>query len=508
MQLTERPKITVYADISCPFCFALHERLIALDALHLVQWRTIEHAPGANSSIRDARQIEQLSEEYRLVLKRAKDVKVTNPGFIPNTALVNQYLHHLSEQYPDKIDDIRTLIYRALWQKSQDISNRDVLLQLLAEHGYEVKGIGPDASDTLSRWQRKWQFADFDQRIPVMLRDHTEVMLGLQHKETIGTFVSFGEVQEMQDGNICQFISKDVIMVLCKDEHRAMLLTLAEGENTTLIFFDDQQSLLSELRKNKPDLVLLDEHTENCFGLCSEVKDLNNFRDMPVVVMSDNIQRDQEKHAFKSGAVDYICIKNQARALFSRLKNHINCKHRMDILCDHAAHDGLTGLYNKRELDNCLEREWRYACRYQKYIGILMIDVDHFKAYNDHYGHPAGDETLIKVANTISDCVFRGHDMVARYGGEEFVVILPNLKPHSLGLIADRIRVAVMDLGILHRGSESSDVVSVSVGGALTKAHADNNFMMLMELADKCLYQAKNEGRNRFQLDVLATPKY
>lgn len=508
MLLSEKPRITVYADISCPFCFVLHERLLLLDVFEQVQWRTIEHAPGANSAIRDPRQMEQLNEEYRMVVKRGPDVKVLSPGFIPNTALVNQYLGHVAVFFPERLLECRTEIYRALWQKGLDISNRDVLWGLLSDLGVEVKGIGPEVSETLARWQRKWQFADYDQRIPVMLRDHTEVMLGLQNPKTIASFINFNAMDNVQHGNVCHYINKDVILVLCAQDHQVLLQNLAEGENATLHFCRDSQALKTQLENKNPDLIILDEQVDDSFALCKALKEMEQCSELPLVFVSGNTQRDQEKLAFKTGAVDYICLQTQSRALFSRLKNHIQCKHRMEILTDHATHDALTGLYNKRELENCLEREWRYACRYRKTLAVLMLDIDHFKAYNDHYGHPAGDEAMIKVANAISESIYRGRDVAARFGGEEFAVILPDVSLQELETIAQRILIQIQSLKIVHQGSSTSAYLSISIGGALTKVHADNNYNMLVKLADEGLYQAKNDGRNCIKLAELPEPKY
>lgn len=509
MQSTIKHPITVYADISCPFCFVLHERLLTLKLIDKVTWRTIEHAPGANSQTRDPRQIAQLNQEYRLILKRASDVKVVNPGFVPNTALVNRYLFCLGAQYPERLNEIRTLFYRALWQQGLDVSEPAVLDKLLTELGIDGLDFDPLIEEKLARWQRKWQFADFDMRIPVMLRDHTEVMLGLQHAKSILSFVNFQSIGQLNQGDICHFISKDIIVVLCHKALRDGLSAMTDSDKTALHFYEDGEALLKDLSHRPVDLVLLDANFEDSFGLCQQIKELGgHFNHMPIVFINDREFRNREQQAFNTGATDFICFQSQSDALLARLKSHIRCKHQLEILSDHAAHDGLTGLYNKREFENCLEREWRHACRHRKSIGILMLDIDHFKAFNDHYGHPAGDEALVKVASSIASCVYRGTDLAARYGGEEFVIILPDTDEQSLTAIAERIQKSVKKLAISHELSKTSVILTVSIGIALTDAHADNNYLMLIEVADQCLYQSKRDGRNSIKFSQLAAPQY
>jgi diguanylate cyclase (GGDEF)-like protein len=509
MSWSNKIRITVYADMSCPFCFVLHERLLTLKLLDKVEWRTIEHAPGANASTRDPRQIEQLNQEYRMILKRAGDVKVANPGFIPNTSLVNQYLYQVSKQFPDRIGQIRMLLYRALWQQGVDISDKAMLEALLQEQGIVLTDIESQVYERLARWQRKWQFADFDLRIPVMLRDQTEVMLGLQNAKSVTAFIDFQSLQDFQTGDICRFISKDTILVLCNKAYQQPLTQLADSEKTALLFYHGSAQLLDDMAKKRPDLLLLDESIEGNFELCQQAKTLNGLsNDLPTVFLSQDLQRVNESKAFRSGAIDYICFQTQTDALFSRLKNHIRIKHRLDILSDHAAYDGLTGLYNKVELENCLEREWRYACRYRHSLAVLMLDIDHFKAYNSFFGHPTGDEALIKISSAISGCVFRGTDVVARYGGEAFAIILPNTDKKSLLSICERIKAAVEKQNIQHQPGFEVKHLTVSIGAGLSQAHADNNFLMLIELAEQCLYQAKSAGRNCIQFDELSAPGY
>ena len=161
--------------------------------------------------------------------------------------------------------------------------------------------------------------------------------------------------------------------------------------------------------------------------------------------------------------------------------------------------DALTGLANRRHFDLTLQREWHSALRNRYSLVLIFLDVDHFKNYNDHYGHPAGDICLQRISGVLATVSKRAQDLPARYGGEEFVVLLPRTDiQHGLAL-AEKIRGEVQDLAMPHAHSQVAPVVTISLGVAAmipdTRHHADD---MVAE-ADKALYAAKNNGRNRVE---------
>jgi diguanylate cyclase (GGDEF)-like protein len=158
--------------------------------------------------------------------------------------------------------------------------------------------------------------------------------------------------------------------------------------------------------------------------------------------------------------------------------------------------DALTGLVNRRHFMEALDREWAQALRGQSRIAIAMIDVDHFKKYNDHYGHLAGDACLRQVAGALRNSVRQHIDIAARYGGEEFAVIMPNVDPDTARLVAERVCGAVTDLGVPHAQSDFG-LVSVSIGVATVMPSGDMVAEELIHLADGALYDAKRIGRGR-----------
>jgi diguanylate cyclase (GGDEF)-like protein len=164
-------------------------------------------------------------------------------------------------------------------------------------------------------------------------------------------------------------------------------------------------------------------------------------------------------------------------------------------LIQQATHDKLTGVPNRHALDATLSREWRRARRDGRTLGVLFIDVDAFKAYNDHYGHSAGDLALAAVAQSIADCLRRPSDSIGRYGGEEFVVALPNTHVDGALQVAELIRERVVQCGLVHAG-HTHGVVTVSIGVAISDMPGVESLAELLAKADKALYCAKAEGRN------------
>jgi diguanylate cyclase (GGDEF)-like protein/PAS domain S-box-containing protein len=166
-----------------------------------------------------------------------------------------------------------------------------------------------------------------------------------------------------------------------------------------------------------------------------------------------------------------------------------------------AMTDGLTGLANRRAFDETLEREWKRVLREASHTSLILLDVDHFKAFNDHYGHQVGDDCLRAVAHAVEKAVGRPNDLVARYGGEEIAVILPKTDLKAAMELGERIRRRVQELALVHEKSANGEgVVTISVGVAAALSRHGGTMKMpesLLMAADTALYKAKLQGRNR-----------
>ncbi len=170
------------------------------------------------------------------------------------------------------------------------------------------------------------------------------------------------------------------------------------------------------------------------------------------------------------------------------------------LLATHAHYDALTGLKNRRVFDDHLSSVWQQAMDDHRSIAILLIDVDHFKAFNDSYGHQAGDRALNEIAQTLRPLVSRPLDLLARYGGEEFVVILYGIDARGAAAVANRMRRAVSEVAISDRSPAAGKAVTISIGVAVVEPSHDRQPDGALQLADQALYQAKMRGRNRVEL--------
>ena len=230
------------------------------------------------------------------------------------------------------------------------------------------------------------------------------------------------------------------------------------------------------------------------FELLRRLKAAPETQHVPVIFVTAMDEIDDEERGLLLGAVDYITKPIRPAIVRARVRTHVELKTQRDLLEQRALIDGLTGIPNRRRFDQELDARWRAAQRSGSPLSLLLIDVDHFKQFNDSYGHGAGDDCLRRVAGAIAAACNRSGDLAARYGGEEFAVILP-------GAAADtqlrRLLGAIRALGIPHRASSAADVVTASVGGVEVVPDGSLAAAQALERADQQLYAAKKEGRNR-----------
>jgi len=187
------------------------------------------------------------------------------------------------------------------------------------------------------------------------------------------------------------------------------------------------------------------------------------------------------------GSWGAFMLERSARELFDNKRELVRLAHT----------DGLTGLFNRRTFDQHLRQVWKQTQREEKHIAVIVADIDHFKLYNDCYGHRLGDDCIKAVADVLANSVSRPLDMVARYGGEEYVILLYDPDPEFLQSYAEGLCQDVADLEVEHKASETLLCVSLSIGAALTDASSNVATDQLIRQADDALYEAKHQGRNR-----------
>lgn len=261
------------------------------------------------------------------------------------------------------------------------------------------------------------------------------------------------------------------------------------------------EQALTLCQERQPDVVLLDVVMPGMDGyeVCRRLKSELATRDIPVIFITAHNDEAAETRGLDVGAVDFIAKPINPRTVRARVRTHATLKLQTDLLRSIVFVDGLTGVFNRRHFDERLEAEWGRAIRNKTGLSLLMIDVDHFKAYNDRYGHQAGDACLREVAMVLRRCIKRSGDIIARYGGEEFACILPETEPDAVMLLARMIEQRVReDIAAPGDPQGPGRAVSISIGVALkppdldARRHAATD---LLALADQLLYAAKAAGR-------------
>jgi diguanylate cyclase (GGDEF)-like protein len=249
----------------------------------------------------------------------------------------------------------------------------------------------------------------------------------------------------------------------------------------------------------QPDLILLDVVMPGMDGheVCRRLKADAATRDIPVIFVTAHSDEAAETQGLALGAVDFISKPVNPAIVRARVKTHLTLKAQADLLRQWVYIDGLTGVRNRRGFDEQLATEWGRSVREGSALSVILLDVDFFKRYNDHYGHQAGDACLRAVAGFLRQALKRPGDLVARYGGEEFACLLPGTALEGALAFARQLGAGVEALALAHAQSAVSPVVTVSLGVCTASGNEPGSAEALLRRADAQLYAAKAAGRNR-----------
>lgn len=327
--------------------------------------------------------------------------------------------------------------------------------------------------------------------------------------------IDIGEPENSKDAKVVVLLVDDQLMI-----GEAVRRLLVDEPNLDFHFCAESKAAQATAERIAPTVILQDLVLPGIDGLAlvREYRAHETTQQIPVIVLSTREEPKTKSDAFAAGANDYMVKLPDKVELVARIRYHSQAYlgQRQRDIAYRALHesrlqlmaanielqrlsnmDGLTGLNNRRRFDEYAAAEWRRARRDQAPLSLLFADVDHFKKYNDTYGHQAGDEVLKHVGEAMRQCCGRPADLPARYGGEEFVIVLPGTRANGAHIIGERLRKAVQDLQIAHSASTAGPHVTLSIGGAVAIPTEDEGLLDLIALADKNLYEAKETGRNK-----------
>lgn len=255
---------------------------------------------------------------------------------------------------------------------------------------------------------------------------------------------------------------------------------------------------LNHASKGGYSLILLDVVMPEIDGfmLLKKLQEEIITQSIPVILITSLSDIANEQQGFLLGAVDYITKPFHPVIVKARVNTHVKLYQYRRQVEEQSMTDQLTGIANRRQHDLYSAAKWQEAARLQVPFSVFMFDIDHFKTYNDTFGHPAGDKVIAVVAKTIARNLKRTTDFVARYGGEEFVAILMGGEPQNVFDHMKKIRTNIEKLGIPH-APDTAKWVTVSIGGATVIPHNTDSYDTYLKIADAMLYDAKHFGRNQ-----------
>lgn len=337
--------------------------------------------------------------------------------------------------------------------------------------------------------------------------------------------VSRQDEQPTAEVNTCADAARIRVM-LVDDQNivaEALRRMLADEAEIDYHYVSDPASAIDEATKFKPTVILQDLVMPDIDGLMllKFYRSNPETKVVPVIVLSTKEDPKIKSEAFALGASDYLVkfpdkIEVIARILahsrsFLAQQQRDEAYQALEVLKKEleekntelerlSSQDGLTGIANRRIFDEFSGKEWGRAARDHTPLSLILIDIDHFKTYNDNYGHQGGDDCLRQVAQKLASTVRRPSDLVARYGGEEFAVVMPGTDLEGAKRIADALCDGVASMNLPHAHSSTADHVTISLGVASAMPTTEGGPEQLIEKADEALYQAKKSGRNQFQV--------
>lgn len=257
---------------------------------------------------------------------------------------------------------------------------------------------------------------------------------------------------------------------------------------------------LLELASNAKPIDLLMVYTESLLADCKEVKDRDALSGLPLLALAKFGAEELQAQVINAGALDYLDLGNSVDTVVeARVRNYLQLSRISHQLAEIARVDPLTNIYNRYYFDEAIDTEWRRCCREFNALSMIMIDIDAFTTFNEHYGVGVGDNCLKRIATVIENNCLRAADVVSRYDSDEFVVLLPGTEFENAMRVAENICRAVSSLHLIHEYSDCAETVTVSVGIGTVDPTQDQEHKVFVQEVEEILHRAQQQGGNQAQ---------
>lgn len=288
------------------------------------------------------------------------------------------------------------------------------------------------------------------------------------------------------------------VLVIDDVEMNAMLISSVVSTLCDVMIATSGEQALEMAKQHRPELILLDVLMPGMdgFEVFRQLKNDPRTASIPVIFLTGVSDVSAEEVGLNMGAVDFIAKPFRTAVLLARVRNHLELVRQRQLLERLSHSDGLTGVANLRYFNAMLSSEFSRMKRHGRHLGLLMLEVDGFNAFNDQYGHLRGDECLQKIADVMTNCLARPGDLVARYGGAEFVCLLPETTHENCVLLAQKIQTGIADLRIPDASAQDAAFVTASIAVAAAHTEQLSNGQQLLGMANARLHWVRHSARN------------
>jgi len=484
-----------YLDFNCPFCFALHERLLRWDVADRIDRQLVtlpSHVLDGPFAISEQA---QLADEVFALHRSAPDVSVLLPPRRCDADLATRLCDHIHEEHPDQYGTALTAIYRTLWQQGEDIGDPDVLRRILRD--LSLPDALPDTTlpmpDSMKSWQTDWEQGPYDKSIPVMRHLHTDrTLIGLPSERTLMEFL-LQQRTRVIDSAVCYFQSRPTLLVAGDLEACWPLLQELRADCELLQSATAEQAAHQLRQEAKPELMVIDAGLVDRDAVETLAR-VAEAQSVSWVMVTDNPDPASETWALSLGAAEYLPLRPDDPTARDRLYRVLNDRYCWDQRRQTVDIDVLTGLPNRRHLIGAIEQVLQSAPFVDKPASLMLLDVDRFHQYNKTHGPLTGDQCLQRLATILRSTPLDSTAQLARFGGNEFALFLPGANADEARTIGLQLQRQVVGAQPQSDSAPAPPPVTVSLGIGSVHASMDRSNHELLECADLARAHAKAQG--------------